>query len=80
MIVVCFSTKVLNVYNGSIILEWKQRHYDHKQSFRNARHKNDTALSIYLWKLKNRTSEIRKLTWSILKVDVGTNFMRTNFF
>ena len=38
----------------------------HTQSFRNARHKNNTALSSYLWGLK--TSEIPKLIWSIRKI------------
>ena len=42
--------------------EWKQQYYNHMQSFRNARPKNDTALSNCLWKLKKKTSEIPKLT------------------
>ena len=28
---------------------WKQQYYDHTKSLRNERHKNDTALSSYLW-------------------------------
>ena len=39
--------------------------------FINARHKNDTTLSSYLWELKKKTSEIAKLTWSILKIVPG---------
>ena len=48
--------------------EWTQRYYKHRQSFRDARHKNNTALSSYLWGFKKKTSEIRKLTWSIRKI------------
>ena len=58
-------------YLGLVGGEWKQRYYNHKRSFRNARHKNDTALSSYLWELKKKTSEIPKLTWSILKIVPG---------
>ena len=36
-----------------------------------ARHKNNTALSSYLWELIKKTSEILKLTWSILKIVSG---------
>ena len=58
-------------YLGLAEGEWKQRYYNHTQPFRNAIHKNDTALSRYLWKLKKKTSEIPKLIWSILKIVPG---------
>ena len=60
-----FSTKVLDICNRAVILEWKQRYYNHKQSF-----KSISNLSSDLWWLKLKTSKIRKLTWSILKADV----------
>ena len=40
-------------------------------SLRNEKHKNDTALSSVLWKLKKSTRETTKLTWSVLKVVSG---------
>ena len=58
-------------YLGLAEGEWKQRYYNHTQSFRNARHKNDTALSSNLWELKKKTGKIPKLTWSILKIVPG---------
>ena len=36
-----------------------------------ARHKNNTALSSYLWELIKKKREILKLTWSILKIVSG---------
>ena len=51
--------------------DWKQLHYNHAQSFGNVRHKNHATLSGCLWKLKKKTNEIPKLTWSILKIVPG---------
>ena len=66
------TTTKQRAYLGLTEGEWKQRYYNHTQPFRNARHKNDTSLSSYLWELKkNKTSEIPKLTWSILKIVPG---------
>ena len=62
------TTTKQRAYLGLAEGEWKQRYYSHTQSFRNARHKSETALSMYLWELKEKTSEIPKLTWSILKI------------
>ena len=33
MIIVWFPAKVIDIYNRAIALEWKQRYYNHKQSF-----------------------------------------------
>ena len=49
----------------------KQQYYNHMQSFRNAGHMNNTALSSYLMKLKKKTSEIPKLTLAILNIVPG---------
>ena len=46
---------------------WKQRLYNHRQSFKDKKHKNDTALSSYLWDLKENHNQISKLTWSIVR-------------
>ena len=55
--------------------EWKQRYYNHTQSFRKARHKNDRAVSSYLWELQKKTSEIPKLTWPLLKTVAGYSYI-----
>ena len=49
-------------YLGHAEGEWKQRYYNHTQPLRNARQKNDTPLSSYLWELKKKSSKILKLT------------------
>ena len=46
-------------------------HYNHTMSFKNQKHKNDIALSTFLWELKISTKEAPKLTWSVLKVLPG---------
>ena len=55
--------------------EWKQQYYNHTQSFRKARHKNDRAVSSYLWELQKKTSEIAKLTWPLLKTVAGYSYI-----
>ena len=58
------TTTKRRTYFGLVEKEWKQRCYNQTQSFRNARHKNDTELSSCSWGFKKKTSEIPKLTWS----------------
>ena len=65
------TTTKQRAYLGLVDGDWKQRYYNHTQSFRNARYKNNTSHIIYLWELKKKTSEIPKLTWSIPKIDPG---------
>ena len=55
------------VYLGRAEGSWKQRLYNHRQSFKDKKHKNDTALSSYLWDLKENHNQIPKLTWSIVR-------------
>ena len=50
---------------------WKQRLYNHRQSFKDKKHENDTALSSYLWDLKENHNQIPKLTWSIIRFAPG---------
>ena len=59
------------VYLGIIEGSWKQRLYNHKQSFKDRKHKNDTALSSYLSDLKENHNQIAKLTWSIVRFAPG---------
>ena len=58
------TTTKRRTYFGLVEKEWKQRCYNQTQSFRNARHKNDTELYSCSWGFKKKTSEIPKLTWS----------------
>ena len=59
------------VYLGIAEGHWKQRLYNHRQSFKDKKHKNDTALSSYLWDLKENHNQIPKLTWSIVRFAPG---------
>ena len=59
------------VYLGIAEGNWKQRLYNHRQSFKDKRHKNDTTLSSYLWNLKENHNQIPKLTWSIVRFAPG---------
>ena len=46
----------------------KQRLYNHRQSFKDKKHKNDTPLSSYLWdQKKKKHNQIPKLTWLIVR-------------
>ena len=45
----------------------KQQFYNHRQSFKCKKHKNDTTLSSYLWNLKQNNNHILKLTWSVVR-------------
>ena len=60
-----------NVYIGVAAADWKHRYYDHLMSFKNQKHKNETALSIFIWELKKPTKETPKFTWPALKILPG---------
>ena len=55
------------VYLGIVEGNWTQRFSNHRQSFKGKKHNNDTALSNYLWDLKENHNQIPKLTWSIVR-------------
>ena len=57
-----------HVYVGVAEGNWKQRYNNHTMLFRNQRHKNDTALSTFLWELKKSPKESPSLIWPVLKV------------
>ena len=58
-------------YLGIAEGNWKQRLYNHRQSFKDKKHKNDTALLSYFWDLKENHNQIPKLTWSIVRFATG---------
>ena len=53
-------------YIGMIANPFKTCFNNHKKSFRNAKYSKETALSSYVWKLKNENREY-SIKWSILK-------------
>ena len=59
MIIVWFPAKVIDIYNRAIALEWKQRYYNHKQSFLFCLHAK-LYITTYLdcEKLFNKRSEL----------------------
>ena len=59
------------VYLGIAEGNWKQRLYNHRQCFKDKKHKTDTALSRILWDLKDNHNRIPKLTWSIVRFAPG---------
>ena len=50
------------VYLGIVERNWKKRLHNNRQSFKDKKHKNDTALSSYLWDLKKNHNQIPKFT------------------
>ena len=49
----------------------KQRLYNHRQSFKDKKHRNDASLSSYLWDLKENHNQIPKWTFSIVRFAPG---------
>ena len=44
----------------------KERYWNHKKSFNDARYENETELSKYMWKLKNAGKKY-DIKWSVFK-------------
>ena len=59
-------------YIGSRATTFKTRYNNHKQSFKHINHRNDTALSKFMWKLKEANTDFT-LSWSIVS-SVSKNF------
>ena len=51
-------TKPQRVYIGISEDEWKKRYYNHTESFRNKRYKNETSLRIYVMNIKKETRQL----------------------
>ena len=71
MYYICKQTFKQRVYLGIAEGNWKQRLHNHRQYFKDKKHKTDTALSSYLWDLKENHNQIPKLTWSIVRFAPG---------
>ena len=56
------------IYLGTAEGDFKKRYYSHTTSFRNKRYTNDTSLSNYIWKIKEKHQENPSLKWSIVKM------------
>ena len=61
-------------YIGSCATTFKTRYNNHKQSFKHINHRNDTALSKFIWKLKEANMDFT-LSWSIVS-SVSKNFCK----
>ena len=55
------------VYLGTIEGDFKQHFYNHEKSCNNSTSYNDTKLSKYVWKTKEKYSEIPILQWYIVR-------------
>ena len=53
------------IYLGLTEGTWKQRSYQHKLSFKNKNYAHSTALSKYVWDMKNKNKETPEISWSI---------------
>ena len=53
-------------YIGLTANTFKKRWYGHQESFRNAKNKTSTALSSYIWKLKENSTDY-EIKWDIIK-------------
>ena len=47
--------------------KWKQIYYNHKKSFNHKRYSHETALSSYVWYLKETLDVTPNLKWSVVK-------------
>ena len=65
-------------YFGISKTEFKSRYNNHKMSFRNRTHENDTELSKYIWSLKDENKDI-DIKWSILKKSFGYGIISKSF-
>lgn len=55
------------VYIGLTEKEFKTRWNSHKLSFNNVKYRHSTALSTYVWELKEKFNTVPSLKWSIIK-------------
>ena len=55
------------MYIGTAEGDFKKQFYNHRKSFRNESSANDTALSKYIWELKETSNSGPILVWSIAK-------------
>ena len=56
----------MKFYYGVTEGDFKKRWSNHKKSFKNARYEHETALSAYIWNLKDKNEQFR-IDWEIAK-------------
>ena len=54
-------------YLGTAKGDFKKRYKNHTKLFRHKPYSNETALSKYIWKIKEKYNEMPTLKWSIVK-------------
>ena len=55
----------VETYTGATMGSFKKRHYGHKTSFENRRYEHATALSTYIWNLKDQRAPFT-ISWEII--------------
>ena len=55
------------IYFGLAEGKWKQRHYNHKNSFNDKRYSHEATLSGYVWHLKETLDVTSNLEWSVVR-------------
>ena len=68
------------IYLGTAEGDFKKRYCNHIKSFRNKRYTNDTSLSNYIWKIKEKHQENPSLKWSIVKMVPAYSYITKNVF
>lgn len=58
-------------YLGTAEGDFKQRHYNHKKSFKNKYYRNETTLSKFVWEIREKYNEEPVLKWSIVRTVPG---------
>ena len=69
------------VYLGIAEGNWKQRLYNHRQSFKDKKNRNDASLSSYLWDLKRTITKSRNEHCQLLGLHLAIRkFQRGVFY
>ena len=56
------------MYLDTVEEEFKKRYYNHNKLFRNRSYANETALSKYVWEIKDKCNEMPSLKWPVKSV------------
>ena len=67
----CLASTSINpdkVYLDTVEGEFKSQYYNHNKLFRNRSYANETALSKYVWEIKDKYNEMPSLKWPVKSV------------
>ena len=63
----CLFTRAVKIFFGLAEGKWKKRYCNHKMAFNDKRYSHETALSSYMWHLKENLDVTPNLKWSIVR-------------